>query len=186
MPASSKRCLGEEFPEAALGKWEFSVLGQLKGDEAKAKPEAAKKMRATVKDPRHKLIWSETLEEPKALSFTATVPGLHRACVENRHTKPQRVAVVVQSGWSVKDYAAVGEGVFGPVEKQLDDSEHMLRDIGVEMDAALLREENLRTSAEAGRDRVETFGLISMGVLVVTALWQVFFLRSFFRSKKLL
>ena len=38
----------------------------------------------------------------------------------------------------------------------------------------------------AGRDRVETFGLISMGVLVVTALWQVFFLRSFFRSKKLL
>ena len=143
-------------------------------------------MRATVKDPRHGLLWSETLEEPKTLTFTAATAGLHRACVENRHSKPQRVAVVVQSGWSVRDYASVGEGVFGPVEKQLDDSEHMLRDIGQEMDAALLREENLRLGAEAGRDRVELFGILSMGVLVLTALWQVYYLRSFFRSKKLL
>jgi hypothetical protein len=54
------------------------------------------------------------------------------------------------------------------------------------MDAALNREERLREGAESGRDRVELFGVVSMGVLFVTALWQVVYLRSFFRSKKLL
>ena len=72
------------------------------------------------------------------------------------------------------------------MEKQLDDSDHMLRDIAAEMDAALNREERLREGAESGRDRVELFGVVSMGVLFVTALWQVVYLRSFFRSKKLL
>ena len=92
----------------------------------------------------------------------------------------------MEQGWGARDYAAVGAGVFGPVEKQLDDSEHMLRDIAAEMDAALRREEHLRGSSEQGRDRVELFGVASMTVLFLTALWQVFYLRRFFRSKKLL
>ena len=33
-------------------------------------------MRATVKDPRHGLLWSETLEEPKTLTFTAATAGV--------------------------------------------------------------------------------------------------------------
>ena len=188
--ANSRRCLGEEFPEDALGRWKFSVAGVVKHGDLKRNSEAAQKVRATVKDPSKKLLWSAALNDDAtnapAFSFTATTPGLYRACVENRHTKPQRVAITVEQGWGVRDYAAVGEGVFGPVEKQLDDSDHMLRDIAAEMDAALNREERLREGAESGRDRVELFGVVSMGVLFVTALWQVVYLRSFFRSKKLL
>ena len=188
--ANSRRCLGEEFPEDALGRWKFSVAGVVKHGDLKRNGDAAEKVRATVKDPSKKLLWSAALNDDAtnapAFSFTATAPGLYRACVENRHTKPQRVAITVEQGWGVRDYAAVGEGVFGPVEKQLDDSDHMLRDIAAEMDAALNREERLREGAESGRDRVELFGVVSMGVLFVTALWQVVYLRSFFRSKKLL
>ena len=150
--------------------------------------EAADKLRASLKDPARKLIWSEHLGggKEKMFSFTAKSPGLYRACVENHHAKPQRVALTIEQGWGARDYAKVGAGVFGPVEKQLDDSEHLLKDIAAEMDAALLREERLRDNSESGRDRVEFFGAVSMGVLLLTALWQIFYLRRFFRSKKLL
>lgn len=188
--ANSRRCLGEEFPEDALGRWKFSVVGVVKKGDLKKNEEAAKKVRATVKDPFKKLLWSAALNDDTsaapAFSFTATTPGLYRACVENRHAKPQRIAITVEQGWGVRDYAAVGEGVFGPVAKQLGDSDHMLRDIASEMDAALNREERLRAGAESGRDRVELFGVVSMGVLLVTGVWQIIYLRSFFKSKKLM
>lgn len=188
VPASSRRCLGEEYPEDSLGRWTFEAMGTVKHGDVKAKPEAADKLRASLKDPARKLIWSEHLGggKEKMFSFTAKSPGLYRACVENHHAKPQRVALTIEQGWGARDYAKVGAGVFGPVEKQLDDSEHMLKDIAAEMDAALLREERLRDNSESGRDRVEFFGAVSMGVLLLTALWQIFYLRRFFRSKKLL
>merc|ERR1719181_2100400 len=92
--ANSRRCLGEEFPEDALGRWKFSVAGVVKHGDLKRNGEAAQKVRATVKDPSKKLLWSAALNDDAtnapAFSFTATAPGLYRACVENRHTKPQR------------------------------------------------------------------------------------------------
>ena len=184
VPATSKRCVGEEFPEDSLGKWSFVVLGSAKH---RAEPTKASNVRVTVKDPRKKLMWSETLDYAEhSFSFTTSVAGLHKACVENHHTKPQRVSIAVDQGWGVRDYDGVSDSVFGPVEKQLDDSEHMLKDIAAEMDAAIAREETLRDASESGRDRVELFGIISMGVLFTTACWQIVYLRSFFRSKKLL
>jgi len=184
VPATSKRCVGEEFPEDSLGRWAFTVVGS---EKKKENPTKSSKVRVTVKDPRKRLLWSEALDfETHAFSFTTATPGLHKACVENHHSKPQRVALSVEQGWGVKDYDAVGASVFGPVEKQLDDSEHMLKDIAAEMDAAIAREEALREGAESGRDRVELFGVVSMGVLFATACWQIVYLRSFFRSKKLL
>lgn len=184
VPATSKRCVGEEFPEDSLGKWGFTVVGS---EKHKENPTKSSKMRVTIKDPTKKLMWSEALDfEPHTYSFTTKVPGLHKACVENHHSKPQRVSLFVEQGWGVKDYDGVSRSVFGPVEKQLDDSEHMLKDIANEMDAAIAREQKLREGAETGRDRVELFGVVSMGVLFTTACWQIIYLRSFFRSKKLL
>lgn len=184
VPATSKRCVGEEFPEDSLGRWAFHVVG---GEKHKENPTKSSKVRVTVKDPRKKLLWSQALDyERHSFSFTTRSPGLHKACVENHHSKPQRVAITVEQGWGVRDYAAVAGTVFGPVEKQLDDSEHMLVDIAAEMDHAIEREEGLRVGAESGRDRVELFGVVSMAVLFMTACWQIVYLRSFFRSKKLL
>lgn len=184
VPATSKRCVGEEFPDDSLGKWSFVVMGS---EKHKADPTKSSKVRVTVKNPRKKLMWSESLDfTEKTFSFTTKVPGLHKACVENHHSKPQRVSIAVDQGWGVRDYDGVSDSVFGPVEKQLDDSEHMLKDIAAEMDAAIERESDLRDASESGRDRVELFGVISMGVLFATACWQIIYLRSFFRSKKLL
>ena len=55
--ASSRRCLGEEYPEESLGRWSFEVLGMVKHGDLKDKPEAAGKVRATLKDPAKKLLW---------------------------------------------------------------------------------------------------------------------------------
>ena len=77
--ANSRRCLGEEFPEDALGRWKFSVAGVVKHGDLKRNSEAAQKVRATVKDPSKKLLWSAALNDDAtnapAFSFTATAPG---------------------------------------------------------------------------------------------------------------
>merc|ERR1719181_830588 len=61
--ANSRRCLGEEFPEDALGRWKFSVAGVVKHGDLKRNGEAAQKVRATVKDPSKKLLWSAALND---------------------------------------------------------------------------------------------------------------------------
>jgi len=50
VPGSSKRCLGENFAEAALGKWAFQVQGD------GSKKESS--VRVTLKDPNKKLLYS--------------------------------------------------------------------------------------------------------------------------------
>ena len=79
VPATSKRCVGEEFPDDSLGKWSFVVMGS---EKHKADPTKSSKVRVTVKNPRKKLMWSESLDfTERTFSFTTKVPGLHKACV---------------------------------------------------------------------------------------------------------
>ena len=86
--ANSRRCLGEEFPEDALGRWKFSVAGVVKHGDLKRNGEAAQKVRATVKDPSKKLLWSAALNDDAtnapAFSFTANPIPTERCSVSRR------------------------------------------------------------------------------------------------------
>lgn len=76
--------------------------------------------------------------------------------------------------------------MFQPISKQLDDAMGMLKDISTEMDMSLSREEKEREAASESEGRMATMGYLSIGILVSLACWQVIYLRSFFRAKKLL
>eukprot|EP00630_Chrysocystis_fragilis_P002320 CAMPEP_0197389284 /NCGR_PEP_ID=MMETSP1165-20131217/1595_1 /TAXON_ID=284809 /ORGANISM="Chrysocystis fragilis, Strain CCMP3189" /LENGTH=206 /DNA_ID=CAMNT_0042914687 /DNA_START=46 /DNA_END=666 /DNA_ORIENTATION=- len=180
VPASSKRCVGEQFPDDSLGKWSFELRSDGAG--------APKGVRVTVKDPKKKLLYSTTLAagDISEFPFTTKVPGLHKACLENRQTKPQRVALSVSQGFAVKEYGKLVDEHFGPISKQLDDAMAMLAEIATEMDMSLTREEHERDAAAESEGRIATMGYISMAVLIGLACWQIIYLRSFFRSKKLL
>ncbi|KAJ8612869.1 hypothetical protein CTAYLR_002049 [Chrysophaeum taylorii] len=180
VPGSSKRCIGEQFADESLGRWQFQVI-----DDSK-KPEKESKVRVTLKDPTKKLLFSKALTYEKTdFSFTTKTPGLHKACLQNHHSKTQRVSLAVSSeGFAVKEYGNTEH--LGPISKQIDKSMTMLREIGVEMDSSLAREEDEQRSAADEDSRIATMGWISMGVLLGLSCWQIIYLRSFFRSKKLL
>jgi len=187
VPASSKRCVGEQFPDGALGQWSFRVVAT-PGSPPAGGPRGETHVRVTVKDPTKRLLFSEALtHEAAQFPFTTKIPGLHKACIQNHAARSQRVALAVSTqGFSVKEYGAdVGEKL-GPISKQLDESRNMLKDIAAEMDRALKRETRERQTATATESRIETMGFVSMAVLIGLALWQIIYLRSFFRSKKLL
>mmetsp|Transcript_14573 Transcript_14573/g.17656 ORF Transcript_14573/g.17656 Transcript_14573/m.17656 type:complete len:185 (-) Transcript_14573:229-783(-) len=182
IPASSKRCIGEQFPDDSLGKWTFKV----QGGEGKAENKESK-VRVTIKDPNKKLLYSEALTYESAIfPFTTKTPGLHKACLQNHHRKSQRVELTVTQGFSVKEYGNLVDENMGPIVKQLDDSKSMLREIANEMDLSFMREQEERKAAAETEQRIVKMGYVSMLVLIGLALWQVFYLRSFFRAKKLL
>lgn len=181
IPASSKRCVGEQFPDDSLGKWTFALVHSHAGPKAD-------KVRVTVKDPKKKLLYSSTLllDASAEFPFTTKVPGLHKACLENHYTKPQRVAFSVSQGFAVKEYGKLVDEHFGPISAQLDDAMNMLGEIASEMDMSLTREEREREAATESESRIATMGYLSIGILISLACWQIIYLRSFFRSKKLL
>ncbi|KAJ1460388.1 emp24/gp25L/p24 family/GOLD-domain-containing protein [Pelagophyceae sp. CCMP2097] len=183
VPGDSKRCVGEQFPEDSLGKWSFRILATDKEVDQKKMP----KIRVTVKDPNKKLLYSESLSyEEATFAFTTKLPGLHKACIQNHYSKPQRLAISVAQGFSVKEYGDVVGKHLEPVSKQLQDSMNMVREIANEMDLSLKREELERATEEEEEERTALFGSISIATLLALSCWQIIYLRRFFRSKKLL
>jgi len=72
------------------------------------------------------------------------------------------------------------------VEQKLAQAEHTLEVIQQEIDYAKEQEMALKESGKSMSDQIQYFSLLSMAVLVITSLWQLLYLRSFFTSKKVL
>ena len=72
------------------------------------------------------------------------------------------------------------------VQQKLMHAEHLLEVIQQEINYAKDQEKNLKESGKNMSDKIQWFSLLSMAVLLITSLWQLLYLRSFFTSKKLL
>jgi hypothetical protein len=58
--------------------------------------------------------------------------------------------------------------------------------VSKELDSVRQREAALRETSETTDARIQWFSIFSIVILLAVSLWQVTFLKSFFRSKKLL
>ena len=65
-------------------------------------------------------------------------------------------------------------------------AEDKLESISKEMSKSREREAALRDDASTVQARIEYLSIISITVLLTVSAWQMFYLKSFFRSKKLL
>lgn len=73
-----------------------------------------------------------------------------------------------------------------PIEAELQILERTLAEIVENMDYLKNREINMRNTNESTNSRVKWFSLLSILTLVSSGLWQIFYLRQFFKSKKLM
>jgi len=130
----------------------------------------------------------------KRMAFTPHLDTAFDVCFENQlNTRnsvvnPSRhIELDVDIGADAKDWSAVQAAEkLRPVELELRKIEEMTQEIVGEMDYLRTREQKLRDTNESTNERVKWFAFGTMGMLVGLGVWQVVYLRAYFRSKHLI
>ncbi|KAF1989792.1 hypothetical protein K402DRAFT_461115 [Aulographum hederae CBS 113979] len=133
-------------------------------------------------------------------AFTSHADSAFDVCFENILTaslhkitdhavmNPTRhVELDIDIGADAKDWSAVqAHEKLKPVEADLRRIEETVGEIVAEMDYLRGREQKLRDTNESTNERVKWFAFGTMGMLVGLGIWQVIYLRAYFRSKHLI
>jgi len=127
-------------------------------------------------------------------AFTSHADSAFDVCFENVISgardvvNPSRhVELDIDIGADAKDWSAIQAGEkLKPVETELRRIEEIVAEIVSEMDYLRTREQKLRDTNESTNERVKWFAFGTMGLLVGLGVWQVVYLRTYFRSKHLI
>ncbi|KAI1004582.1 hypothetical protein K3495_g3631 [Podosphaera aphanis] len=130
----------------------------------------------------------------KRMAFTSHADASFDVCFINilasnvNIANPVRhVELSIDIGADAKDWTAVQTNEkLKPVEIELRRMEEMVAEIVSEMDYLRNREQKLRDTNESTNTRVKWFSFSTMGMLISLGVWQIFYLRAYFRSKHLI
>ncbi|EGS18582.1 uncharacterized protein CTHT_0051870 [Thermochaetoides thermophila DSM 1495] len=126
--------------------------------------------------------------------FTSHADAPFDVCFENVLTgsryvdRPFRsIELDVDIGADAKDWAAIQAAEkLKPVETELRRIEELVAEIVNEMEYLRLREQKLRDTNESTNSRVKWFGFATTFLLIALWVWQIMYLRAYFRSKHLI
>ena len=127
-------------------------------------------------------------------AFTSHSNGPFDVCFENMLTSGYASASLFKSveldidiGADAKDWSAIQAGEkLRPVEAELRRISEVAKEVVDEMEFLRGREMKLRDTNESTNERVKWFAIGTMGMLVGLGVWQVVYLRGYFRSKHLI
>ncbi|KAK9330032.1 emp24/gp25L/p24 family/GOLD-domain-containing protein [Lipomyces starkeyi] len=126
-------------------------------------------------------------------AFTAHANAAFDVCFENiqqgshSYGLNREVDLDIDIGADARDWNAVGQTEkLKPMELELRRIEESVDEIVTQMDYLRQREQRLRDTNESTNDRVKFFALGTLFSLLGLGLWQVAYLRQYFRSKHLI
>ncbi|KAH3671497.1 hypothetical protein OGAPHI_000199 [Ogataea philodendri] len=127
-------------------------------------------------------------------AFTTQSSTSLDVCFENRLLNRQRegqlsreIELEVEAGAAARDWNAIqAVEKLKPAEVEFRKIEEMIDEISGEMQYLVRREERLRDTNESTNRRTRNFSVLIMFVLIGVGLWQVQYLRNYFRSKHIL
>ncbi|KAF9112298.1 vesicle coat component [Mortierella sp. AM989] len=134
-------------------------------------------------------------EELQRASFLTKQAGDIVACFTNVLTNgyqpdpkyTRTVDIDFEIGSETTDYEQVAaQEKLKPMELELRKLEDLVKDILENMEHLQMREERMRNTNESTNERVKYFSSLTMFVLVALGLWQIFYLKQFFRKKRLI
>lgn len=97
----------------------------------------------------------------------------------------RHVELDVDIGADAKDWSAIqATEKLKPVEADLRRMEEMVSEIVSEMDYLRTREQKLRDTNESTNNRVKWFGFCTTFLLIALWVWQVLYLRAYFRYEQ--
>ncbi|VEU20927.1 DEKNAAC101888 [Brettanomyces naardenensis] len=130
------------------------------------------------------------------VAFTAKSSSSFDICFENK-IQPgfrsngldlkRQVEMEVEAGSAARDWNAIQAAEkLKPAEVELRKTDDMIDDIYSELQYLVRREERLRDTNESTNRRVKNFGILIIVVLVSVGLYQIRYMRNYFRSKHIL
>lgn len=177
------KCLSDEVAQGSLVVVHYNVIGAARGKTGVA---------LAVKDPRGRLLKQDpdvdtSDDDIHKVTFLAEEGGSYSVCFVNANDAPARVLLDFKHGVEAKDYAEVAKREhLMPVEKELRKMEDTVDEIHREMLYMREREAAMRNTNESTNSRVLWFSFFSIVVLLAMGVWQVMYLKKFFKSKKLI
>jgi hypothetical protein len=133
-----------------------------------------------------KVFYSKQQAHQGKFALTGMETGSHRICFRSKATKLARISLTLKVGVAAKDFHAIAKkSHLTPVEVELNKLLDSVTEIHAEQLYSRAREEELRDTNESTADRVKWFSLVTIVVLLCLGLWQIFYLKQYFRSKKL-
>ncbi|KKK20290.1 hypothetical protein P175DRAFT_0505158 [Aspergillus ochraceoroseus IBT 24754] len=127
-------------------------------------------------------------------AFTSPADTAFDVCFENLMVSRRGIAnphrsieLDVDIGADARDWSSIqAQEKLKPIETDLRRIEEMVGEIVNEMEYLRAREQKLRDTNESTNERVKWFAFGTMGMLVGLGVWQVVYLRAYFRSKHLI
>lgn len=130
------------------------------------------------------------------LAFSADVTSSFDICFTNRlqpgynangRQLSREVELEVEAGANARDWNAIQSAEkLKPSEVQLRKVDEMLDEVINEMEYLIRREQRLRDTNESTNRRVRNFFVLGMFMLIGVGVYQVHYLRNYFRSKHIL
>ncbi len=175
----SSRCISDDYAPDEDSTIKVRAVGRVQEN-----------VRATVSNPDGRSVWDSYITaQTQDVPVPAENFGLYRICFSNGGSAVQRVEVglldrAVKLGQKF-DSAKTKEHL-RPLQLLFRRAELTVAGVSKELDSVRQREAALRETSETTDTRIQWFSIFSIVILLAVSLWQVTFLKSFFRSKKLL
>nr|XP_005301663.2 transmembrane emp24 domain-containing protein 10 [Chrysemys picta bellii] len=186
LPGKARKCLREEIHRDTLvtGEYEIGVPpGAASGPSANLK----------ITDSAGHILYSKEDATKGKFAFTTEDYDMFEACFESKlpvgtgRMPDQLVILDMKHGVEAKNYEEIAKvEKLKPLEVELRRLEDLSESIVNDFAYMKKREEEMRDTNESTNIRVLYFSIFSMFCLIGLATWQVFYLRRFFKAKKLI
>ncbi|CAF0862257.1 unnamed protein product [Didymodactylos carnosus] len=151
-----------------------------------------------VKDTKGHILYNKENAIKGKFAFTTEEYDIFEVCFETKMPDSQKhhlsaehttkeVTLRMKHGIETKDYDALAKAnKLKPLEVELSRLEDLSSAIVSDFAYMKLREEEMRNTNESTNNKVLYFSIFSMCCLMSLAVWQVLYLRRYFKAKKLI
>ncbi|XP_059963683.1 transmembrane emp24 domain-containing protein 4 [Mesoplodon densirostris] len=190
---TEKRCFIEEIPDETMviGNYRTQMWDKQKEIFLPSTPGLG--MHVEVKDPEGKVVLSRQYGSEGRFTFTSHTPGDHQICLHSNSTRMAlfaggrlRVHLDIQVGEHANNYPEIAaKDKLTELQLRARQLLDQVEQIQKEQDYQRYREERFRLISESTNQRVLWWSIAQTVILILTGIWQMRHLKSFFEAKKL-
>lgn len=181
MHPNSQKCLKEELRQNVLVKGEYEIVPIQNQFMDYIVKDSKGHILATKQDiTKGKFTFSTENYDVFEICFTSRVPGYQRSTM-------QEVSLNIKTGVEAKTYEGLSEvAKLKPLELDLKMLEDLSSSIVQDFSDMKHRAEEMRNTNESTSRRVHWFSMFSICCLFGLSVWQILYLRRYFKAKKLI
>ncbi|KAM8972379.1 transmembrane emp24 domain-containing protein 4 [Pelodytes ibericus] len=190
---TEKRCFIEEIPDETMVIGNYKTQLWDKQSETFLPSTPGLGMHVEVKDPDGKPILSRQYGSEGRFIFTSHTPGEHQICLHSNSTRMSlfaggklRVHLDIQIGEHTNNYPEIAaKDKLTELQLRVRQLLDQVEQIQKEQNYQRYREERFRLTSESTNQRVLWWSIAQTLILILTGIWQMRHLKSFFEAKKL-